>query len=716
MLRQPKLDVDGAGAWLLPWAKQQLARLKKLVKFGTRQFNLPTGEEVTVSWGFLDKIRITAGVVAGRFVRTVVGATTVPLRQYYVVRGKLRGFGETHPSDTQVSGTAMLSRDGTTFAYLAAQGGNVGVTIQRKQRDLQRNTVAGASPTSSAFEPVVTNYGASLAGDVSAQLTPVQNGYVSRSGKVILGAVPFPTASRGATPLVYAMTSDDPTDTSTNYALAHSGVPQPVIDFYASTVVPATVDAATFEVTMRVPDSPYQPGYDYTGFGVAGITPHLTLAFDHFGDAPVCVARLPYVTRVENINAPLFGRYNFVTWWGLRFLVMRWSAGQWVVEASYDFPELYFVNFVSRPVAPIYSTEPGLTTGYGAAPGIDSTHSDAPVLVAGAGLPARLAWVVGDYTCTAAAGPDPATGGYFTGTLTHTGVSVYLYLDNVLISTLPGVGGAGHVASITHATRDSIAVTNDAYGFYNVQRSGGTWSATLTSPSYLPTSMSMFGSNSISFSPSGTLFHVGPTEVRSRPVLVDPPGAPEVAAYSTAPADGFWFIGSALWSYDKEGAFKAKVYEYVVAGSGATKNVVGGTIVIPTIGVFNIPISAGPPYTDGLDAGGGIYWSVSGSSFASLTPADFDTAFGVSGTTFNPNPANPYVITAAGSNTWKTSVRKLQYDLDTDVFKTLETYSLAAESFESRGSAVETIPPAPTTTSVSSSDVEMVQDEYLMHQ
>jgi hypothetical protein len=58
----PKIDIDGLDSvWLLPWAKRQLARFKKLFKFGKRQWNLPTGEEVTIWWGMMrDRIRITA--------------------------------------------------------------------------------------------------------------------------------------------------------------------------------------------------------------------------------------------------------------------------------------------------------------------------------------------------------------------------------------------------------------------------------------------------------------------------------------------------------------------------------------------------------------------------------------------------------------------------------------------------------------------------------
>lgn len=58
----PKIDIDGGdGLFLLPFAKSQLARFKKLLPFGKRRWTLPTGEEVTIWWGLVrDRIRITA--------------------------------------------------------------------------------------------------------------------------------------------------------------------------------------------------------------------------------------------------------------------------------------------------------------------------------------------------------------------------------------------------------------------------------------------------------------------------------------------------------------------------------------------------------------------------------------------------------------------------------------------------------------------------------
>lgn len=58
----PKIDVDGPdGLFLIPFAKRQLARFKKLLPSGKRRWSLPTGEEVTIWWGLMqDRVRITA--------------------------------------------------------------------------------------------------------------------------------------------------------------------------------------------------------------------------------------------------------------------------------------------------------------------------------------------------------------------------------------------------------------------------------------------------------------------------------------------------------------------------------------------------------------------------------------------------------------------------------------------------------------------------------
>lgn len=58
----PKIDIDGGeGLFLLPFAKRQLARFKKLLPFGKRQWKFPTEEEVTIWWGLTrDRIRIVA--------------------------------------------------------------------------------------------------------------------------------------------------------------------------------------------------------------------------------------------------------------------------------------------------------------------------------------------------------------------------------------------------------------------------------------------------------------------------------------------------------------------------------------------------------------------------------------------------------------------------------------------------------------------------------
>lgn len=58
----PKIDIDGdGGLFLLPFAKRQLARFKKLLPSGKRRWTMPTGEEVTIWWGMMrDRIRVTA--------------------------------------------------------------------------------------------------------------------------------------------------------------------------------------------------------------------------------------------------------------------------------------------------------------------------------------------------------------------------------------------------------------------------------------------------------------------------------------------------------------------------------------------------------------------------------------------------------------------------------------------------------------------------------
>jgi hypothetical protein len=63
-MRLPKIDIDGASAaWLLPFAKRQLERFRKLFPFGVRRFHLPRGREITIWWGgFRDRIRITSAV------------------------------------------------------------------------------------------------------------------------------------------------------------------------------------------------------------------------------------------------------------------------------------------------------------------------------------------------------------------------------------------------------------------------------------------------------------------------------------------------------------------------------------------------------------------------------------------------------------------------------------------------------------------------------
>ena len=69
----PKLDVQSGGEWLIPPAKQWLARLAKQQPQGWRSFKLPGGEEVQITWGqFRDRIRITVSASGGYVVNPYI--------------------------------------------------------------------------------------------------------------------------------------------------------------------------------------------------------------------------------------------------------------------------------------------------------------------------------------------------------------------------------------------------------------------------------------------------------------------------------------------------------------------------------------------------------------------------------------------------------------------------------------------------------------------
>jgi hypothetical protein len=59
-MRPPHIDIDSPqAAALIPYAKREIERVRKTLRFGKRRIKFPTGEEITIWWGGLvDKIRI----------------------------------------------------------------------------------------------------------------------------------------------------------------------------------------------------------------------------------------------------------------------------------------------------------------------------------------------------------------------------------------------------------------------------------------------------------------------------------------------------------------------------------------------------------------------------------------------------------------------------------------------------------------------------------
>lgn len=136
----PKIDIDGdGGLFLLPFAKRQLARFKKLLPFGKRDWKLPDGQEVTIWWGLMrDRIRITADVgkpwrdlranaihlTGGWFTRFFRGkgtATTVTKEVFVSSTAPVINLTTT-PFRYTPYADADWSKDGKTFVSMVCDG------------------------------------------------------------------------------------------------------------------------------------------------------------------------------------------------------------------------------------------------------------------------------------------------------------------------------------------------------------------------------------------------------------------------------------------------------------------------------------------------------------------------------------------------------------------------------------------------------------------
>jgi hypothetical protein len=124
----PKIDIDsGDGLFLLPFAKRQLARFKKLLPSGKRHWTLPSGEEVTIWWGLMrDRIKIVAALI-GMSRAFNAGASEG------LVKGFRRIKGESQIIETKIidSGLPFLfsfiadwSKNGKTFVSVANVAGD----------------------------------------------------------------------------------------------------------------------------------------------------------------------------------------------------------------------------------------------------------------------------------------------------------------------------------------------------------------------------------------------------------------------------------------------------------------------------------------------------------------------------------------------------------------------------------------------------------------
>lgn len=193
----PKIDIDGPdGAFLIPFAKRQLARFKKLLPFGKRDWKLPDGEEVTIWWGQMqDRIRITADVgkpwrdLRSNAILVSPGANDTPTPASWFTRFfRGKGAATTVTKQVHVSNTkpvidlartpfrytpyidADWSKDGKTFVSMVCDGMTfVGtMSITRGDVTIQVPNVITGFPTSIS----VNTYGF-LTHEVSDDIRPL---------------------------------------------------------------------------------------------------------------------------------------------------------------------------------------------------------------------------------------------------------------------------------------------------------------------------------------------------------------------------------------------------------------------------------------------------------------------------------------------------------------------------------------------------------------
>lgn len=296
-----KIDIDGVGGlWLLPFAKRQLNRFKKLFPFGVRRFHLPDGEEVTIWWGgYRDRIRIVVAIeFDGRY-------RVEPF--WYLNNDK---FAED-------AGNALFqtwwSRDGTTLAYTDRIGAEEGVNRLTAVRDnltpafLDDVAVSGENGQN-LFNTLINRHFQESATDGDPSwVWPIATSVFTHSDGLVLFARAAITAGVrvfdvGVTPEV------EPTAT-TLVQRSTEDVPQFVLDFYTGQSVPHALDLTTGPGNYRplidrrsttsatpfywsLPVIPYATGLN-------ALAANLTVAGrDYQAELPVSVFSMPFAQSV----------------------------------------------------------------------------------------------------------------------------------------------------------------------------------------------------------------------------------------------------------------------------------------------------------------------------------------------------------------------------------------------------------------------------------
>lgn len=696
----------GAGTerWV-QFARQRAVELDVLrrsfkMPYLTRSYSPEPGTTVWIKAGdHGPRIRITGGAVAGwNFANSVDEQ-----RWYYIVANRLKYYNE---FELAGDGDAALSLDGKSFAYGQAASPNT-TYLSRRGRDSQE--VTGVAHNSSLDTPHARLHDVRVLETGSGDM--IYEAYAGAPGRRLSsdGTLFFALATTTSLPRIFELAQSQLDEESeleesewsaTQYDEAYAGTLPPfVTEFYAS--LPGHSIAYASGTTYDV-STPLLP--------LTTLELEYRAMFDHFSDTPVMSVAMPYVPSFT--VDPVSGFYE--GYLSVRYVVAQYdrATAGWTVVRSQDFPGLVYLRADG-----VFYPQPALVSApwdvvAGTTQGIANLH----YVGAEMGGTTPHQWtIVPNALLTPGINPHQYTYGH------DPAASPQLLRDGAVIcDDLPKfVGTESRVPALFEANATSALVVyfsdgagshpDDSYVGINWC---GAWGKTHLSAHqsgllYLLSPLAdelWFGRPddglSCSYWRDGALvrdFGVVPTADSS-----------SYADYSEAPEEGFHFAEPIGWSY-KAQDMRAKIYrriELTPANPGTVTHLYGGTINIPTVG--SLTLGAGFLFNTGFaDAAGTTVVGFVGLS----TPADFDTFFGVSGTTFVPD-GSEYDRTfgaSAESYAWDTATALVRYDAESGAFRVTRTLSETEVSVPARGGEDATPPTAEW------SEATLVQRTFVPH-